>query len=73
MAPKGWTTVKLRATTRKRLDRLRSVMSKPSDDEHKPVEGEQVIAEAQTSQLANQSYDGIINLLIDEYYYRQLL
>lgn len=76
MAPKGWTTVKLRASTRKRLDRLRSVMSKPSDDEHKPVEREQVIAEAQTSQtsqLTNLSYDGIVNLLIDEYYYRRLL
>jgi len=64
MAPKGWTTVKLRATTRKRLDRLRSVMSKPSPGEQEEA--------AETNQT-NLSYDGIVNLLIDEYYYRRLL
>jgi len=67
MAPKGWTTVKLRATTRKRLDKLRSVMSKPSPGEQEEA------AETNLTNLTNLSYDGIVNLLIDEYYYRRLV
>lgn len=62
MPPKGWTTIKLRATTRKRLDRLRLVMTKPDEQE--------VTTE---TNLSNLSYDGIVNLLVDEYYYRRLL
>ncbi len=72
MPPKGWTTIKLRATTRKRLDRLQAVMTKPDDEhgEHK-TDDEQVITNM--ANLSNLSYDGIVNLLIDEYYYRRLL
>lgn len=70
MHPKGWTTVKLRATTRKRLDTLKAVLIKTNGEhgEHK-TDDEQVT----TTNLSNLSYDGIVNLLVDEYYYRRLL
>jgi len=47
-------------------------MTKPDDEhgEHK-TDDEQVITNM--ANLSNLSYDGIVNLLIDEYYYRRLL
>ncbi len=53
MPVKGWSTTKLRASTLKRLDRLRSVFAKEDGD-----------AEDETKI----SVDATINLLIDDYY-----